>query len=79
MAQVQLDDMEMTMLWFASGMAEWTSINGPMSLIARSLAARGLAQTQNDNAPTSVEYRLTTAGSIAFAVNSHQSEESPHA
>ena len=63
-------NLEMTVLGLARGVTGWTSITGPMSLVVRDLARRELVETQNDTAPSFIEYRLTPSGG-AFTETDH--------
>lgn len=59
---LKFDQIEPTLLGLASGVDGWTTVTGPMSLAVRELEQKGLVETQNDDAPKSIEYRLTEAG-----------------
>lgn len=59
---LMFDQIEPTLLGLASGVEGWTSVDGPMSLAVRAMEQQGLVETQNDDAPKRIEYRLTEAG-----------------
>lgn len=65
-----IDNVQATLIGLASGVEGWTTVQGAMSLAVVSLAQKGLVETQNENAPISIEYRLTEAGT-AITSQSH--------